>query len=116
MVSTDSRYASSRSSNSFHEGMLITRASTSFFLSASCAFRHSETSLPVPISNTSGFPLVASESTYAPRRSPEAEASFDRSKVRQRLATQDQHYRLMFYFHDNASCFSYLVRVAWPNI
>ena len=38
-------------------------------------------SLPMPISNTSGLPLVASENIYAPRRSPEAGANFERSKV-----------------------------------
>src|ERR1700730_10440774 len=119
--STDSRYASSWSSNSFHEGMLITRASTPCFLSASCAPRHNETSLPVPISNTSGFPLVASESTYAPRRSPDAGASFERSKVgsawRLKINTTGSCFISMIRRHASATSFASHGRIsAKPGI
>jgi hypothetical protein len=60
---TDSRYASSCCSNNSQDGMLTTRASMPCCFRAACASTQSETSLPVAISNTFGFPSVASERT-----------------------------------------------------
>ena len=77
---------------------------------------HSDTSLPVAISKTSGWPLAASlRDVGAP---PEAggRCVFRAIQSRQGLAAEDQRYRLMLESQDEAPSFGHFVGVAGAHV
>ena len=99
-------------SKSSHEGMLTTRAFTPSAGQLLVAATHKETSLPVPIRITSGFPPAASARMYAPLLRP-PRGIFRAVERRHRLPRQHQHCRFMLKLHDALLHASYhFIRVA----